>query len=621
MPDYCIISCIHFTDMQQCLNYAEGSYVYSHYPECKEACELVLQSKSSKPEQKERAKLLLGKASFRIYQQLCFRLKRMKQLELQFTKEYQELHKRNCDMMKSTISLLGSALDHGCFGCQGDAEELMMLNMALVDYANEGRNSGRCLLCLQRRELKKSHYFPKSLLDDFSRGTTIPTDRKIFRHDVDSRGVDKSPKEMIYNMFCANCEDHFSKHGETQFHPNFFKRIYDDKDTSKVVSKQEIEYGKWLYQFCIGILFRGIIVGYKDTFINSSHLFNLLQRLREILFSFAPEKFSPKMSSYDHIPVAVFFNPAEPRPEDSEYPLMMRVLNSILKYVFIQCPLYSDCLSRPHRIHCLMVHFGVINIVLPVHPGEFQNVPHDCLIDPSGGTFRVLSSEERISCLPVGVWKTFQCMAVESENVMFGWPEKVRSAFEKKDLQQPTDSAKQLFRFVESREKSAQALDVITPSNISHVVKRVNFLPDQFLVRPSHSPSSLCLPLGHKILVHKNFPLDPIDSSNDMMGETLFLAVGTKPPYSLDKPYILYHRFEPGLQINAGFFISPADLSAQEFLPDPWPKELKERLEWEVIENARSVCHRLLPEVLAVKGILNCAALLKRVQSHAQTFR
>ena len=67
--------------------------------------------------------------------------------------------------------------------------------------------------------------------------------------------------------------------------------------------------------------------------------------------------------------------------------------------------------------------------------------------------------------------------------------------------------------------------------------------------------------------------------------------------------------------------MSPDDLSAQDFLPDVWPKELKERLEWSLIENARSVCHRMLPQVLEVKGILNCAALLKRVRSHDRCFR
>ena len=607
-------------DVSQYLQYAKGSYIYAHYSECQEVCENVLQSISNTQGDKDKAKYFLGKAFFKIYQKFNFQLRTMRQLQLQFTQEYQELHKRCCEMMKSTIGLLGAALDHGIFDHQGKDEGFTMLNLALIDYIKEAKDPGRCLLCLQKQKLRNSHYFPKSLLDDFSRGAVTPTDRKIFRPSIDFRGVDKSPKEMVYSMFCFTCENHFGRYGETQFHPQFFSQIYDDRDLSHTTSELDIEYGEWLYQFCIGVLFRGIIVSFKNIFINNSQLFELFQTFRKIICSFSPQTFPPFcLSSCDTVPVAVFINPPEPRPEDCQYPFMMKVLNSILNYVYIQGPLYSDSISRPHRIHCLMVHFGMISIVVPVDLYEFKNVPHENLIDPSGGIFHVPSIVDRATNIPKGIWKAFQCMAVGSENDFLGWPEKARLAFEKKNLQQPTESAKQLFRLVESREKLVDALKSnITPSIIPNISKQANFLPDQFLIGPSHSPSSVFLPPGHKILVHRNFPCDP--ERNDT-GETLFLAVGKNKPYSLDKPYVIYHYFEPGLQLDAGFFVSPADLSAQDFLPDVWPKELNERVEWTLIENARSVCHKMLPQVLEVKGILNCAALLKRVQSHCQSFR
>ena len=579
------------------------------------------------------ARYLLGKSKFHIYQRLQFQLKRMKHLQLKYTQEYKLLHKECYDLAKSAIDLLGQALDKAVLDPLQDFNGLRALDLLLMDYvAEKGEDAGRCFLCLQKRKLRKSHYFPKSLLDEFAKGAVAPDDRKIFKSSSGSadHGVSKSSRQMVLSLFCDSCEGHLARFGETQFKPQFFRKIYDETDPTRYTIKQKIHYKEWLYQFCVGIVFRGIIINYDDICINSSQLYLLLQKCRQIIYSFSPKSFpfcSPEL--LDKLQVALFINPSEARPDDHQYPYMVKVLNTVLEYMHLQCPLSSDVLSRPHRVHCFMIHFGMINIVVPVERSEFADVPTDNFISPKEGVFLVPADKERADKLPLGIWKNFQCLAMASEGEILVKAERDVQAFEAKKLNEPNEAMKKTFRFFESSQKafaafaeqvlklsegSSDTTTATTPTTTSGEVRRFDFLPDQFVVQPPTSPSSVHLPQGHTILIHRNYFSDDAKKS----GITLFLAVGEKAPYSLQKPYLIYHHYENNISITVGFFVSPMNLSAEEFLPDLWTKELKEKLEWNVIESIRKVCHEMLIETLQIKGILNCPSLLKRVQSHKQ---
>jgi len=621
-------------DVEKLLKYAENCYQHSHFEECMQVSTKIIK-KDNKDKHSYTARCFVGKSKFHIYQKLQFQLKRMRRLQQKFTQEYQLLHKECYELARSAIDLLGQALDNAVLNPFQDSKEMRMLDLLLMDYVvEEGKDTGRCFLCLQKCKLRKSHYFPKSLLDEFTEGAVAPSDRKIFNlsSGFANHGVSKSSRQMVLSLFCNNCEGHFARYGETQFKPQFFQKIYDKAEPSRYTIEQKIHYKEWLYQFCVGVVFRGIIVNYDDICLNSSQLLLLLQQCRQIICSFSPKSFpfpfcSPE--SLDKLQVAIFINPSEARPEDYQYPYMVKVLNTVLEYMHLQCPLYSDVLSRPHHAHCFMIHFGMINIVVPVESSEFFGVPNDNLVSPKGGVFLVPADKERADILPQGIWKNFQCLAMASESEMLVKAERDVQAFEAKKLHEPNEATKKTFRLYESSKKAfavfaeqilklpvseSSCNTTASPTNTSGVVRRFDFLPDQFVVRPPYSPSSIHLPQGHTILIHKNY------YSDDMMesGMTLFLAVGDKTPYSLQKPYLIYHHYENNISISVGFFVSPVDLTAQDFLPDLWTKELKETLEWNVIESIRKVCHEFLTEMLQIKGILNCSSLLKRVQSHKQ---
>ena len=87
--------------------------------------------------------------------------------------------------------------------------------------------------------------------------------------------------------------------------------------------------------------------------------------------------------------------------------------------------------------------------------------------------------------------------------------------------------------------------------------------------------NSLILPVGHKLLLHRTF--DSPDSGVD--GVTFFLCVGDGGEhFPKDRPYIIKHRYKPGLYIDMGFFVSAEDLHPEELLPDKQPKAYAEAL-------------------------------------------
>ena len=130
------------------------------------------------------------------------------------------------------------------------------------------------------------------------------------------------------------------------------------------------------------------------------------------------------------------------------------------------------------------------------------------------------------------------------------------------------------------------------------------------MVRPPHDKSSVHLPNGHHILLHANL------ESSDRSGDTIFLCNGNGDSYTLDKPYVIHHHYEPNIQTHIGYFVSPTDLSAQDFLPDKWPKRsLQENLKSRFIMNSRSECPDILQKILGAKGFINLTSLLKHFQA------
>ena len=536
-----------------------------------------------------------------------FELEKEKRLQRHYTAPYRAKHKQCYEKAKVAIGKLGAAMD-GNF-LEKKEEELRMLDMAMIDYLQETNKLERCLLCRKHTKLLKSHYFPKSLLKDFVSGMKSADDQKVLIPHVDYQGASKSPKEIVYFMFCHECKEYLSKHGETQFRPEFFSRMYDPTNPLQRKAEQCIEYGDWLYEFCLGIILRGLAVYRKNYMINSEQVHDLFHKCRHFLRN-------PDSKHDDSPAVALFISPPEASPEISGDVSNPGVVQAFVTYWHLYSRLDGSPQQGPPSLHSFVVHFAEINIVALLNEGDIQWVPKECLIMRKGGTYTVPDEGSRWQKTPQGIIDRLQRLAKEIDELYLRLGAKIQEEFDRKRerLRDVPSHLRETFLIYGCGEGAEADRERQLPKPVKPLSGRVhvNLLPEQFVVRPhyDYDKSSVHLPDGHHILFHVSFE----DSHHT--GDTIFLAVGSGGPYSLERPYLIHHHYKPQLQIEVGYFVSPADFSAQEFLPDKWPKQsLKDNTASQFIENSQSQCQERLLKLLEARGFINWASLLKHIQA------
>ena len=157
-----------WSDVPSLLFFAEGCYNYDRFEECISECDKI--------KWHPQASLLKAKAYFQIYRS---EQRRIKTAVMQ-PKEFHQKHAACYKKAKVAIALLGNLLD----SCHIDEnhECSKLLDLAMIDYlqaTNNLRDCGRCLLCRKRAKLKRSHMWPKSLLDAFV-SSELPKTRKVY---------------------------------------------------------------------------------------------------------------------------------------------------------------------------------------------------------------------------------------------------------------------------------------------------------------------------------------------------------------------------------------------------------------------------------------------------------
>ena len=149
--------------------------------------------------------------------------------------------------------------------------------------------------------------------------------------------------------------------------------------------------------------------------------------------------------------------------------------------------------------------------------------------------------------------------------------------------------------------------EYVHPSENVDSPKVINMLPKEFILRRRNKGlSSVILPQKHKILLHKHYTYE------GGLSETLFFAVGTVGVYSIETPYVIFHHSIPGLQFHIGFFVSPNDFTAQDYLPDDRPKYMLDKIVQAC--NARSIIHEVIPGILEEKGFYDYYSILHRIR-------
>ena len=582
-----------YPEIEACLEYIRGCYQYQKYGECIEWCDKLIKASGVATDQKADVKLYKGKALFHHY---CKQQKLLKSTYKSMSCEKYQKQQQLCHSdNRQVIVLLGYALDQKLIKVEDEASE--MLDSSMINYiweTNDLKSCERCLLCRKRAVLRKSHLCPKVLLDDFASEMVSPEDRKIFLFDHHQEGILKSSKEVTLWMFCSECEGLLSGHCETHFARDFFERIYNKSDLEIPQKEEEIHYGKWLYEFALGIVFRGLVHP-TSSFANEKDAYQLFLQCRHCLQNV------DNLDGIDSKPlIAILVGPTKLRASKSAG-YLNQVLNTA--FLFSKAPfrLSDGLINVPITAEFYLAKFGIIHFIVGLNTADGTVLPPELYINPLGGTYKV-ENASRQSILPAGILSLLKFHADELMKANREFPVHYVLATQEKVHQS-------------HKAQETSAVDGAAPIGIGALLSEelnslstfmsVNLLPQEFVLRHFfETPGTLILPDGHKILLHSTFR-----QSADEVEETIFLAVDSSD-YSTE-PYIIYSCRESSLQLSIGLFISSNDLSVTELLPGSakgpfmngefFVKKAKERL------------NKLLPGILKMKGVFSLHSLKLRM--------
>ena len=547
----------HVVDGAGYIEFAHGCYRLGMYERCAVTCAKILQISSSDSDI-QTISLLKGKAEFHLCNKGIQKLpKTISPQDVGVKGTLNQCIERATE----AVNLLGSCHDQNCIDEEG-SRCLDLCMMFLISSANALTKCQRCLLCLsnlkwkrleedsvgdttkQYKLLQHSHVIPKAILEAFSLGLVKTKSRRVFRFCGTETLLSqlKSPKEKTWFILCSKCEQLFGEF-ENKFVNHFFKKIYDISDPTTPLKAQEIEYGHWLYQFCISIFFRGIAILDIPTnndvkrFQNSDKLYEIFVACRQILLALSDD------TTLIFPSVHVLINPTSPSQEESRlYTTMHEVLVSpeMLGVAAGKDP--KTYFVGPSKANLFLAHMGIINVIVDVE-GGIPSRTH--LIGQNGGLFKVPQDSQRDRFIPPDVKEVFYTSAQQMEVQKETIPDKLRKS-----------------HWAQKKDREVFRQEGVRPSQDPSKVKVVSFLPQGFkLVQTS---GLLELPPGHRVLFHcePNRSLYQGGSSSFDSGITIFLAIGDGlKGYPADRPYAIYHKYEPGLQFSMTMFVSSTDLS------------------------------------------------------------
>ena len=574
--------------------YIKGCYKYGHFKECIAACEKYLQMLGDHKDA-EVVKLCKAKSLFSVFWRQAFQMQLFEEKQIKSGKQYHLTRKQCFDNAGRSIELLTSALD----GALIDEEGLRMLDLAMIHYSRETNKLNefdRCLLCRKKAKLRRSHVFPRNILERFCKGMSRPENK---RNITPMRyGPLQSPRGLTTFMFCGNCEDLLSRNGEMQFSPMFLDKLYDVKSPESPSSEHHIQYGKWLYQFCIGLLFRVLAQFYPRNYHNDSDIYRFFTQCREYLLS----------ADVDKLPdIAVLVNPNVAPDGRNKLGFMNYALNYPLEQCSSALPLDGIAQKTPEGISYILVHFGIINVIGIIDPGQKAHLPSSSFVQETGGILHVPDNNGRSQVIPRGLWMYFEqtAVAVETEHVQMSLS---RLKWQEDNvLTEPPEELESIYGFVPSFQRDIKDQEsTVCPATIADIEKTLNFLPEGFQLHHHRDRSNVIIPANHKLILHHTI------TREKGSGTSLFLAVGTEGTFTPDKPYVIFHSYRPGLKVHAAFFLNATTFQAEEFLPDADPKiRIKDV---KCISRIREDIPKLFPDILLSNGVYNLKSLLRRVQ-------
>lgn len=520
------------------------------------------------------------------------------------------------DKTKEVISLLGMAHDKSSLDSEG-SKMLALSMMDLIHTTNKLNDCKRCYLCWKRLTIKekasetegasdhskliRSHPIPHSLLNRFAQSVPTKSNLKIFRLTAEGTQIEPhkgnvyAPKQITRYMFCTSCESILSAKGETQFVRDFFDKIYDISDPLKPCQSQTVPYGKWLYHFCAGMIYRNLIWE-VNSFLNEEELYKLLLGCREYILSSELSDNSPELY--------LLMTPLAGDAEDLKYGSINNVLSGSLEWYIGRHKLSHKSLDDEDAVLAsfFLFHVGALNILVKLSPSQAYPLDDCFKVEAKNSQVYFIPDEkDRKRALPPGLWAHLlsEARSTEQEGLIFA-----SNSDKRPDSKFP--KVVETFGIVHgaAQQLSEIALHGIQPSPDSSE-KNFNFLPAGLEVRSKYKPNSVSLPSGHLILLHHTF------AHRTGTGETIFIVRNAIE----DTCYLIWHNFVPGLRYSVAFNLSSSEMLLTDAMTDKKPPNAFQSPHFQTtLDDARKKLSSALPSVLLQKGIFSLKSLLLRAK-------
>lgn len=495
----CLTQCVNllYVDPLDLLVYTRGCFQYQRYGECIVSADQIIDlTKSNKLDQSvvNEAKLLKGKSLFFSYQNMQQVFLRRRGSD---AIKHIEILKHECyEKARRAILLLGTAQDHGFL----DEEGSKLLDYAMIDYLRETNNLNscqRCLLCRKKTKLKRSHIFPKCILKEIATDLRKGEDHKVFSSMI-GKVVKKSAGEATFGMLCGQCEQCLCQNGEEQF----FKQIHSNICVHREVVKSRLKltYGSWLYDFCIGILFRSFAVSQGLEVKAGRNLYKVFSDCRKHLLSLPTNTPSQRLGGQKgnesamaeglvgstsspllppNVPLQISFF-VNPTVNVSPHHLKLEYILKGPALFMSPVSLDKGIYSHDKQPSVFLAHFDHMNILIQLQMATLQ----DGKINPHGGELVIPDEHERWQVIPTGVWKLFSAFAQASDDI------KANSCQEN----------------IKSLEGGAKPNFLYFPENIVDLKKSVVFslLPPSYAHRLDKDANKVAIqfPKSHQVLIH-----------------------------------------------------------------------------------------------------------------------
>ena len=256
---------------------------------------------------------------------------------------------------------------------------------------------------MQPKRLQASHLVPHAIIKRLAKVVSPdPISKNVFFSVSGSKDsmvtpLMRTPARCTITMLCRQCEHKLNVLGEEPFLP-IFDKLYDPTLRG---AEFLLDYGKELYHFSVGLIFRTVHPSLDD-YINTDEVYQLLVNCRKYLMQDA----NSLSASLDMPEVFLFVCPQNEGEEMDKSFSNFLALNSVsyISKFSLDTPLAELDTFESVLAHFFLVKLGIVCLLVKLGPSISRQIDAKFKINPQGGCYAVPSNCTRKKILPVGVW-------------------------------------------------------------------------------------------------------------------------------------------------------------------------------------------------------------------------